>query len=108
MEASTQHYTFVDEILEGLTENGLAGLKGLVETLLNGVMRVERDIVLQAKSHERTPDRQGYANGYKPKALLTRCGTLDLKVPQTRGLLFYPKCLEKGARAERALKLTIV
>ncbi|ELH2701288.1 transposase, partial [Salmonella enterica subsp. enterica serovar Typhimurium] len=30
-----------------------------------------------------------------------------MKVPQVRGMEFYPSCIEKGMRSERALKLAI-
>lgn len=34
-------------------------------------------------------------------------GKVLLKVPQVRGMEFYPSCIEKGMRSERALKLGI-
>ena len=34
-------------------------------------------------------------------------GKALLKVPQVRGMEFYPSCIEKGMRSERALKLAI-
>ncbi|EOL9761360.1 transposase, partial [Escherichia coli] len=34
-------------------------------------------------------------------------GKVLLKVPQVRGMEFYPSCIEKGMRSERALKLAI-
>ena len=34
-------------------------------------------------------------------------GNLKIQIPQARGLSFYPKCLNKGERTEKALKLTI-
>ena len=46
-------------------------------------------------------------NSLKNKTLQTRMGRLDLDVPQTRNIEFYPSCLEKGVRSERALKLAI-
>ena len=42
-----------------------------------------------------------------PKGLQTRMGTLELEVPQVRGLGFYPRSLEKDTRSEKALKLAI-
>ena len=32
---------------------------------------------------------------------------MELKIPQVRGLSFYPQSLEKGCRSEKALKLAI-
>ena len=62
---------------------------------------------LGARAHERTEERKGYANGYKPKEIQTRMGALELEVPQVRGLSFYPRSIEKGTRSEKALKLAI-
>lgn len=76
--------------------------------LLNEAMRLERATALQAQPYERTVERRGYANGYKPKTLATRLGQLELQVPQVRGdVEFYPSALERGLRSERALKLAI-
>ena len=70
-------------------------------------MKIERENFLGAAPHERSKERKGYANGYKPKNLQTRMGSLDLEVPQVRGLGFYPESIEKGCRSEKALKLAI-
>jgi putative transposase len=51
--------------------------------------------------------RLDYANGYKPKRVKTRIGQLDLNVPQTRDSNFYPNCLDKGLRFERALNIAL-
>jgi len=80
----------------------------VLRLLLNEAMRLERVAVLQAQPYERTVERRGYANGYKPKTLATRLGSLQLQVPQVRGdVEFYPSALERGLRSERALKLAI-
>jgi putative transposase len=79
----------------------------LLETVLNTVMKAERNNTLNASPYERSEERTGYANGFKEKKLATRIGQLDLKIPQTRGVAFYPGCIEKGLRSERALKLSI-
>jgi putative transposase len=75
--------------------------------LFNTAMKVERERFLGAAPHERSEERKGYANGYKPRNLQTRMGALDLEVPQVRGLGFYPESIEKGCRSEKALKLAI-
>ena len=36
---------------------------------------------------QRSPERQGYANGYKPKSIDTPAGTLTVHVPKTAGML---------------------
>jgi len=99
--------TLIDQIVKELIGQGSEGLKPVIELLLNAAMKIEREQFLGATSHERSEERQGYANGYKPKGLQTRLGALDLRVPQVRGLGFYPQSIEKGTRSEKALKLAI-
>ena len=95
------------EIFESLNTQDSDAVRKALEILYNGVMKIEQQRSLGAGSYERSERRQGYANGYKPKILNTRLGPLKLNVPQTRGHAFYPTCLEKGTRSERALKLAI-
>ena len=88
------------DVLELLAEHGFDGLAQALQILFNEAMKLERSAVLEAAPYERTPRRRGHANGFKPKALQTRVGRLELAVPQTRGVEFYPTALERGA--ERA------
>ncbi len=53
-------------------------------TLMNHAIQIEREQMLKAEAHQRTGDRQGYANGFKSKTLKTRVGQIDLRIPQTR------------------------
>jgi transposase-like protein len=99
--------SLIDQIVKGLIGPGTEGLKPVLELLLNAAMKVEREQFLGASAHERSEERKGYANGYKPKELQTRMGALELSIPQVRGLGFYPQSIEKGSRSERALKLAI-
>ena len=95
------------EIFESLNVQDSDSVRRALEILYNGVMKIEQKRSLGADPYERSEHRRGYANGYKSKTLNTRVGSLDLNVPQTRDLSFYPSCLEKGCRSERALKLAI-
>lgn len=91
-----------------LADKGLDGLPEAFRIILNLAMKIERSKVLQAEPNERTPLRQGFANGFKPKTVSTRVGDICLAVPQVRdGVAFYPSALEKGLRSERALKVAI-
>jgi len=95
-------------LMQMVNENGLEAVAETFRILLNEAMKIERDQSLGAGLYERTDNRQGYANGYKPKALDTRAGKLLVNIPQVRGgVQFYPSALEKGCRSERALKLAI-
>lgn len=99
----------VSEVIEQLCEEGFDGLTGAVITLLNEAMKLDRTRHLQAKPYERSDERRGYSNGYKPKTVNSRLGRLTLAVPQVRDSdeEFYPNCLEKGLRSERALKTAL-
>lgn len=96
-----------ESLLEELSEHGFSGIARCMEILVNHAMKVERNKVLGAAPYERTEERQGYANGYKPKTLQTRSGKIFLDIPQVRGLEFYPSSVEKGIRSEKALKCTL-
>jgi len=39
------------------------------DTIMNCAMQIEREQVRNAESHQRTADRQGYADGFKPKTI---------------------------------------
>lgn len=96
------------ELMQMVNENGLEAVAETFRILLNEAMKIERDQTLGAGLYERTNNRQGYANGYKPKTIDTRMGKLMVNVPQVRGgVQFYPSALEKGCRSERALKLAM-
>lgn len=88
------------------SENG-DSMRQLLQSILNVTMKLEREQALGARAYERNEERKGYSNGFKPKILNSRLGSLDLQIPQVRGLSFYPQCLEKGSRSERALKLAV-
>jgi len=95
------------QLLEMLVESGFDGMAEAMELLLNEAMKLERSAVLHARPYERTPERRGQANGFKPKTVHTRVGDLELAIPQTRNFPFYPSSLEQGQRSERALKLAL-
>lgn len=94
-------------ILEHLISDGAKNLAPTIEMLLNEAMKFEREAALNAAPYERSAERKGYANGFKEREYSSRLGALRIQIPQVRGLSFYPKCLEKGERSERALKLAI-
>lgn len=97
----------LDEVVHLLVDHGFDGMAQAMQTLLNEAMKLERSAVLGAEPYQRCEARRGHANGFKPKTVVSRLGTLDLQVPQTRGVEFYPSALERGERSERALKLAV-
>lgn len=101
--------TAADMAMQALNEAGLEGFAEALKILLNEAMKIERSRTLGAEPYERSIERKGYANGYKPKTLSTRVGEIRVDVPQVRGddVEFYPSALEKGTRSERALKVAV-
>ena len=99
--------TLPKEILEQIAADGFEALPELIRVLIDEAMRLEREQHLGAGPYERTPERQGHANGYKPKTVKTRLGEIQFAVPQVRQGNFYPGALEKGLRSERALSMTL-
>jgi transposase-like protein len=101
------HYTLPTAWLEQIQTQGLEALPDLLTSLVNAAMRAEREHHLGARHYERSPERTGHANGFKPKTVQTRLGELTFAVPQVREGGFYPQALEKGLRSERALTLAL-
>jgi len=96
-----------EPIMEALKSEGPEVFRDVLEHLFNRAMEIERNEFLKAGPYERTDERLGYANGFKPKGYHTGVGKLELSIPQVRGIKFYPRSLERGCRSERALKLAI-
>jgi transposase-like protein len=97
------------EAMQLILENGFDGMRPAMSLLFNVAMEAERTHALGLEvPFERTDGRKGYANGFKPKTVNTRLGSLDLRIPQVRGgVSFYPSALERGQRSEKAVKLAM-
>ncbi|HNQ49508.1 MAG TPA: transposase, partial [Hydrogenophilus thermoluteolus] len=90
-----------------LLEHGLEGAGEALRILVNEAAKIERSQFLGAAPYERSERRRDYANGYKPKTVLTRLGELTFQVPQVRCGDFYPSALEKGTRTDQAVHLAL-
>jgi putative transposase len=100
-------FTLPSEFLEQIAAQGLDGLPELIRIVVNEAMRIERQEHLGVVPYQRSSQRRGHGNGYKPKTVLTRLGKITFAVPQVREGQFYPQVLTKGLRSERALTLTL-
>lgn len=100
-------FTLPSEILEEVAERGFDFLPELIRIIFNTAMQAEREQFLGAAPYQRSPERRGQANGFKPKTVKTRVGEVQFDIPQVRKGDFYPSALEKGLRSERALHLTL-
>jgi len=83
-------------------------LKNLVELVTQRILEAEMGEHLQAGCYERTETRRGYRNGYKPRAVKTRVGTLELLIPQDREGIFRTELLRMYQRNEKALVLAMM
>lgn len=99
--------TLSDEIVHGLFKEDGA-MARLVEQVLNQVLQAEVTEALQAKPFERTEERLGYRNGFKPRTMTTRVGRLTLSVPQVREGKFSPELFARFQRSEQALILALM
>ena len=97
-----------EQVMQLLIQEGSEGAAEVLRVLLNEALKIERSQALSAQPYERSPDRKGHANGFKPKTVESRLGSLRLDIPQVRGdVEYYPSALEKGVRSERALVVSI-
>lgn len=100
-------FTLPAEIVEQVAEHGFDILPELIRIVFNSAMQAEREQYLGAAPYQRSSERRGHANGFKPKSVQTRVGDIEFAIPQVREGGFYPSALEKGLRSERALHLTL-
>jgi putative transposase len=104
----TQYQVTVDaDTLQQLLQRD-EGVARVLEQILNQVLEVQVSEQLQATRYERTPERQGYRNGVRPRTLTTRVGTLELRVPQVRDGVFSTELFGRYQRSEQALLLALM
>jgi putative transposase len=75
----------------------------VVQEAVQAILEVEMEECLQASKHERSDQRLGYRSGYYRRRLITRVGTLVLRVPQDRAGHFSTQVFEQYQRSEKAL-----
>jgi transposase-like protein len=83
-------------------------LREIVERVLQGMLEAEMTEHIGAAPYERSEARTGHRNGYKPRALRTRVGTLNLLVPQDREGTFSTRLFSRYQRNEKALCLALM
>ena len=75
---------------------------------LQGLIELEVAAFLGADRHERTEERLGHRNGYRPRTLTTQVGDLALQIPKLRAGSFFPSILEPRRRVDQALYAVIM
>jgi putative transposase len=83
-------------------------LREIVERAVQQILEAEMTQHLGAALYERVEGRTGQRNGYKPRALRTRVGTLNLLVPQDRQGTFSTRMFSRYQRNEKALCLALM
>ncbi len=96
------------EMAQGILLDEPDFLREIVERVLQELLTAEMTEHVGAAPHERTDARKGRRNGYKPRMLRTRVGTLNLLVPQDREGTFSTKLFSRYQRNEKALVLALM
>jgi putative transposase len=78
-------------------------LMPVLQEAVQAILEVEMAECLQAGKHERSEQRLGYRSGYYRRRLITRVGTMVLRVPQDRAGHFSTQVFEQYQRSEKAL-----
>src|SRR5215203_210364 len=102
------HRRMAEEVAQGILFDDPGFLKEIVERVLQEVLEAEMTEHIGAAPHERTDARKGHRNGYKPRALRTRVGALNLLVPQDREGTFSTRLFARYQRNEKALCLALM
>ena len=83
-------------------------VREIVRSALQEILEAEMTEHVGAARHERTQNRTGQRNGYKPHTLTTRVGAMTLRVPQDREGNFSTKLFARYQRTEKALVLALM
>jgi len=83
-------------------------VRGTVEETLNTMLDEEAKLLCQASRYERTPRRKDYRSGYRDRALHTKAGKVDLKVPRLRKLPFESAIIERYRRRETSVEEAMI
>jgi putative transposase len=90
------------------TVNELKALIGQDDDLIRGIVQMTVQEFLEAEMNdapgatksERSEGRLGYRSGHYPRKLITRVGTLELRVPQDRQGRFSTEIFSRYQRSE--------
>src|ERR671933_95529 len=82
-------------------------LRAVAEAALQLLMEADVEGLIGAGRYERSPERLNYRDGYRERALDTRLGTLQLRVPTLRQGSYFPPFLEPRKVSEKALVAVI-
>jgi putative transposase len=78
-------------------------LRSAVRAAIQAALEAEMTEALSAERRERVDGRLGYRSGSYSRSLITRVGTIELRVPRDRCGLFSTELFERYQRSQRAL-----
>ena len=105
---TTDHRRLDVQMTQGILLDDPDFLHEIVERVLQELLEAQMTEHIGAAPHERTNARRGHRNGYKPRTLRTRVGTLNLLVPQDREGTFSTGLFSRYQRNEKALVLALM
>jgi putative transposase len=82
-------------------------LRAVAEAVLQLLMESDVEGLIGAGRYQRSPERLNSRNGFRERALDTRLGTLQLRVPKLRQGTYFPPFLEPRKVSEKALVAVI-
>lgn len=103
-----KQYTGIAEQVKEILSQDEDFCRPLLERVLQDVLEGEMDECVGAGRYERNEGRRGYRSGSYSRNLITRVGTLELRVPQDRDGRFSTQVFERYQRSEKALVSTLV
>lgn len=77
-------------------------LRTMFADVVQTAIASEFDRFMGAAPYERNETRTGWRNGYKPRTLKTRVGTIEMRVPHDRDGRFSTSLFERYQRSEKA------
>jgi putative transposase len=96
------------QIAQGILLDDPGFLREIFERVLQEMLEAEMTHHIGAAPYERSAARTGHRNGYKPRTLRTRVGTLNLLGPQDREGTFSTRLFSRYQRSEKALVLALM
>ena len=93
--------------LKGLLARDDDFVRAAVEALVQAALEAEMTEAIGAEKGERRETRVSYRSGYYGRSLITRVGTVELRVPQDRLGRFSTELFERYQRSEKALVGTL-
>src|SRR4051812_22016107 len=97
------HRRSAEKVLQGVLLDEPNFVRQIVESVLQELLEAEMTEHIGAAPYERSEKRTRQRNVYKPRALRTRVGTLNLLVPRDRGGTFSTRLFCRYQRNEKAL-----